>query len=112
MGRPARSETIATRFTKEETQRVSSAAAKRGLTVREWAREIMLQAADGTQTESALFTEIISLRLMLNDVLRTVATEEKLMTKETFALIQIEVRNTKHEVARDVLTEYATSKKK
>lgn len=44
MGRP-RSQSIATRFTDEEAKRIADAAAKRGLTVREWAREVMLEAA-------------------------------------------------------------------
>lgn len=44
MGRP-RSQSIAIRFTDEEAKRIADAAAKRGLTVREWAREVMLEAA-------------------------------------------------------------------
>ena len=64
----------------------------------------MLQAAGGTQTDTPLFTELIALRLMINAMLRHIATEEHLMTKQIFAQVLAEVKATKHEAAREVLT--------
>lgn len=103
MGRP-RSQSIAIRFTDEEAKRIADAAAKRGLTVREWAREVMLEAAGSAQTDTPIFTELLALSMLMNGVPRELALG-RTMTPEHQALVT-EVKKSKHDVARDVLTRY------
>lgn len=105
MGRPARGKSIATRFTDEESKAIAAAAAARGVTVREWAREVMLQAAGGAQTDLPVFTEVIALRLLMNNVLRPLALGQTL-TPADFQAILAGVRKDKHDAARDVLKQY------
>ena len=58
MGRPARGKSIATRFTDEESKAIAAAAAARGVTVREWAREVMLHAAGGAADFQAILAGV------------------------------------------------------
>ena len=106
MARPARSKSIATRFTEAEAKLVTEAAGKRGMTVREWAREVMLQAAQGMQTDPVLLTEIVALRMMTASVLRSISLGQHL-TPEAFAKVLADVRTGKHATAREILSQYS-----
>ena len=107
MGRPARARSIATRFTESEAAGISEAAAQRGLAVREWAREVLLTAAQRNQNGHMLLTAATSLWMLMSTVLRTVAFGEQL-SPEAYAQVLAEVRANKHETARDVLSQYQT----
>jgi hypothetical protein len=99
MGRAARTESIATRFTGEE------AAVRQGLTIREWAREVMLQAASSAQTDVPVFTEVVALRLLMTNVLRPLALGQTIKP-EDFQAVLAGVRKDKHDAARDLLEQY------
>ena len=104
-GRPPRVHVVATRFTAAEAATIKHAAAGRGLTVREWARESMLHAASEIPTDVSVFTEVVALRMLLNTVLRTVALGEK-MSPDAYAQALAEVRTEKHGAAKDMLSQY------
>ena len=61
MGRPARTQSIATRFTEDEALELERAADRRGMTVREWTREALLREARRPE-DDPIFTEIIAIR--------------------------------------------------
>ena len=105
MGRPARGQSIATRFTEAEAAVIAEAAAHGGLAVREWAREVLLTAANQNRTDTVLLTELTALRMLTSMVLRTVALGERL-SPEAYAQVLAEVRTNKHETAREVLSQY------
>ena len=65
----------------------------------------MLREARTTHTDTAVFTELVALRLFLSNILRTVALGQT-MTPEAYAQVLAEVRNGKHEAARDMLAQY------
>lgn len=110
MGRPARGTSIATRFTTQEAILIGEAASKGGLAVREWAREVLLAAANSNDVETAIFTELLALRLLLNGVLREVALG-RTMTEAQYSALLSEARRTKHQTARDVLEQYQPASK-
>ena len=104
MGRPARTHSVATRFTSEEERELTTAAEGTGITVREWAREVLLREARRTK-EDAVFTELISIRMLLNNVLKVVATGQKI-TAENYQEIQAGVRAEKKRVALEIMQQY------
>lgn len=105
IGRPARVESIAIRFTEEELSALEGAAKERKTTLREWAREVLLRDARGSRTD-ALFTEIVAIRMLLNLVLKNIACGE-VMTPDVFSSVLTNVRTTKHKAATDVMEQYA-----
>lgn len=107
-GRPPRTSVVATRFTKEEAELITKAAAQRGVTPREWARDVMLRAACTTPTDRAVFTELTALRLLMTNVLRPLALGETLTAKD-FQAITAGVRKDKHDAAQQLLAQYQPS---
>ncbi|MGI4755282.1 MAG: hypothetical protein ACRYGF_00350 [Janthinobacterium lividum] len=104
-GRTARDQNANARLTKDELEQLKRAAKKQGQALGEWTRDVLLKEARQGQTERAIFTELMALRLLLNGVLRPLALGETL-SKEKYQALVAEVRNSKHETARDVLTQY------
>ncbi len=107
MGRPARTQSVATRFTKDEELELLKAAERQGHTLREWTREALLREARRPEDDPIL-TEIIATRVFLNNALRALILDEK-WTPEKFQAFLQEVRNSKRQVTRDLLTTYTTS---
>ena len=105
IGRSSRVESMSIRFTKDEQSALVALAKAEGKTVREWAREALLQQLRGHDADAALLTEVVALRMLTSTVLRSVALGHTL-TPEAYAQILAEVRNTKHDAARDVLSQY------
>jgi len=110
-GRPARSRSVAARFTPEEERELLSASETDGKFLAEWAREVLLRESRTKRSEAALFTELTALRLLLSNVLRPVALGEK-MTSEQYSQMLTEVRTGKHAAAREVLAQYNSSRPK
>jgi hypothetical protein len=107
-GRETRSESIATRFTKREEQALLRVASDRGMNLREWAREVLLAAAQRSRAieESAIFTEVQALRLLLINSLEPLLRGEK-MTPEQFKVMLRYVKTNKRRAAADTLASYA-----
>ncbi len=106
-GREIRTESIAVRVTKDEELSMIRSAAAQGLTMREWAREVLLRESRSTGTD-VLFSEVVALRMMLNSLLRPVCCGQT-MTAEAFATELQNIRNTKQQVAQDIRQQYAAT---
>ena len=102
--RENRTESVATRFTKEEAALLARAASGRAQTLREWSREVLLREANKPEKD-AVFTELISMRMLLNNVLKVVATGQKI-TAENYQEIQAGVRAEKMRVALEIMQQY------
>lgn len=108
--RENRTESLATRFTKEEAALLATAASGEAMTLREWSREVLLREANRPR-ENALFIELVSMRMLLNNVLKVVATGQK-MTVENFQEIQTGIRGDKKKVAADLMRQYTAPDEK
>jgi len=102
-GREGRNNTLTTKLTPTESAAVEAASEADGKTVGEWLRDSALQTLRqrGDATE-VLLTEVVGLRLFLNNILKSMTTGEKL-TPEAFAALLDNVKAHKGEVARDLL---------
>ena len=107
MGRASREYSLATRFTKDETDQLAKAAARQGKTVREWSREVLLREARFQQGDP-LFTEMIATRVLLNIILRTLACGVAI-TAEEYANVLTNVRATKRQAAQEVMEQYTAT---
>ena len=109
-GRPIRNRMASARVTVAELERLEGAAREEGKLLAEWAREVLLREAKRTK-EDAVFTELVSMRMLLNNVLKVVATGQK-MTVENFQEIQTGIRGDKKRVAADLMRQYTNRDEK
>lgn len=107
-GRETRTQSIATRFTRTEERALLRVAASSGKNLREWAREVLLDAANEQQNGdgAALFAEVQALRLLLINTLEPLLRGEK-MTPEQFKEMLRYVKTNKRKAAADMLASYA-----
>lgn len=107
-GREARTQSIATRFTRAEERMLLEVAASQGNNLREWARDVLLAAAQGQKSTEhpPLFVEVQALRLLLINTLEPLLRGDT-MTPEQFKAMLQHVKANKRKVAADVLASYA-----
>lgn len=107
-GREARTQSIATRFTRTEEKMLLRVAASEGRNLREWTREILLVAAQQQRQEAGavLFAEVQALRLLLINTLEPLLRGDK-MTPEQFKEMLRYVKTNKRKAAADMLASYA-----
>jgi hypothetical protein len=103
VGRDSRSESFATRFTRNELAILTRMAARDGMKVREWAREVLLREA--RRSEDPLFTELIATRMILLNLLKPLAMGQ-VVTPEEFTRISATVRSDKRRVAQEIQQQY------
>ena len=106
-GRESRNQTLTTKVTATEYRAVEGAAGGEAKTTGEWLRDLALDAvAAQTQggTETVVLPEIVGVRLLLVNVLRSVATGQKL-TPEAFDKLLDQIGTAKHELAEKLLAE-------
>lgn len=106
-GRESRNQTLTTKVTATEYRAVAEAAGAAAKTTGEWLRDLALEAvADQGEvgTEKVILPEIVGVRLLLVNVLRSVATGQKL-TPEAFDKLLDQIGAAKHELAGKILTE-------
>jgi hypothetical protein len=92
---------VATKLNRKETQAFAALAKKRGRKRGDLLRQLVLAELDRESPESAAsaeLTEIVGLRLMLTNLLKPLATGQKL-TAEMFDGIMVEVKKRKRAVA-------------
>jgi Ribbon-helix-helix protein, copG family len=95
---------VSSKLNRSEAQQLDSLAKKRGFPRGELIRQLILRELRNEANEprtSPELTEIIGLRLMLTNLLKPIATGQKI-TPEIFDAIMAEVRKTKREVAAEV----------
>ena len=107
-GRDGRVIPAITKVNRSEHQALQAAAKREGKAISEWAREVLLKRAQAGDSESAVFTELIALRLLMNAVLRAVVIGKPL-SEAQYQNLLTEVRQTKHVTARDILSQYQRS---
>ncbi len=106
-GRAPRKCSATAKMTRDEHNELEAAAGAEGRALGEWAREVLLKAARGRAADPT-FTEIISMRRLLNSVFRRVACGET-MTPDAFNAEMQDIRRTKHKAADEVMQQYATT---
>lgn len=104
-GRPIRNRMASARVTAGELTRLEAAAKAEGKLLAEWAREVLLREANRDK-ENALFIELVSMRMLLNNVLKVLAIGQKI-TAENYQEIQTGVRAEKKRVALEIMQQYA-----
>jgi hypothetical protein len=102
-GREGRNQTLTTKLTQTESAAIEAASEADGKTVGEWLRDVALQAlrqrSDATEL---VLTEVVGLRLFLNNILKSMTAGERL-TPEAFTTLLDNVKAHKGVVARDLL---------
>ena len=102
--RENRSRSLGTKLTLKEERELVRAAEAEGKSASEWAREVLLREARISRSD-ALFTEIVATRMLLNLVLKPIASGQ-VMTSEEFSGVLVNVRTNKHKAAADVMEQY------
>lgn len=103
-GRSSRNRMANSRVTQDEQKELERAARAEGKALSEWAREVLLREARSAKHD-AMFTELVSMRMLLNNVLKVVATGQKI-TGENYQEIQAGVRAEKKRVALEIMQQY------
>ena len=106
-GRESRNQTLTTKVTATEYRAVEDAAGAEAKTTGEWLRDLALQAIAAQHrsgTETVALPEIVGVRLLLVNVLRSVATGQRL-TPEAFDKLLDQIGTAKHELAEKLLAE-------
>ena len=106
-GRESRNQTLTTKVTATEYRAVEDAAGAEAKTTGEWLRDLALEAiaaqAEGG-TETVVLPEIVGVRLLLVNALRSVAIGQT-MTPEAFDKLLDQIGTAKHELAGKILAE-------
>jgi hypothetical protein len=104
-----RTNTVGGKFTDAEAKALAKRAAERSQLLGEWAREALLAAGRQQQQDSqnsALFVEVLALRLLLINTLEPLLRGDK-MTPEQFKELLRHVKTNKRKAAADMLASYA-----
>jgi len=107
-GRESRNRTLTTKLTETEQRAVEAAASTEMKTSGEWLRDLALHTIDensGTGASAVVLPEIIGVRLLLVNVLRTLATGQRL-TPEAFDKLLDEIGAAKYELAGKLMSEH------
>ena len=106
-GRESRNQTLTTKLTATEYRAVEDAASAEAKTTGEWLRDLALEAiatqAEGG-AETVVLPEIVGVRLLLVNALRSVAIGQT-MTPEAFDKLLDQIGTAKHELAGKILAE-------
>jgi hypothetical protein len=110
IGRPSRIKSVAIRFTEEEAALLNRTAKANGITLREWSREMLLEAASRSCGD-AVFTELIATRMLLVNLLKPLALGEKVSPAWITEAMTM-VRKEKHKAAQEVMQQYKQTAEK
>ena len=104
-GREARTQSIATRFTRAEEQALLKRAEANNQNLREWARDVLLRAeAEGRKSEMELhiFTELVGVQMLLMGTLEPLLRGENMASEQVNILFR-QVQTTKAAKAQELL---------
>ena len=99
-GRTSRVFSVNSKLTEEELQSLESAAAQQKKTVSEWAREVLLEAAQRTGPDVVL-VELVATRMLVVNMLKMLG-QNHAITEAEYAKIQSQVQGAKRRVASDL----------
>jgi hypothetical protein len=94
---------VTTKLTKEERGKVTEFAKSQGLARGEWIRDVILREMRGASASDPSLAEILGVRLLLVNVLRPLATGQRL-TPEAFDRLLDEISDAKHQLAAKLAT--------
>jgi hypothetical protein len=97
-GRESRNQSLNTKLTRTEFAAVEVAAAAHGCALGEWVRDVILRELRGDSANDPSLAEILGVRLLLVNVLRPLATGQRLMP-EAFDRLLDEISEAKHQLA-------------
>ena len=113
-GREARTQSIATRFTRSEERELLARAEASGQTLREWARDVLLHVAGDEslgEMEMHIFTELVGIQMLLMSALDPLLSGEKMAPEQLPALYR-RVQTTKATRAQELLAKRNLKKEK
>jgi hypothetical protein len=102
-GRESRNRSLNTKLTPTEFAAVEVAAAAHGCALGEWVRDVILREIRGGTASDPSLAEILGVRLLLVNVLRPLATGERI-APETFDKLLDEISAAKHQLAGKLAT--------
>jgi hypothetical protein len=105
-GRESRNQTLSTKLTETEYRTVEKASSADGKTTGEWLRDLTLRSlrSGANDTELIALSEIVGVRLLLINVLRSLGTGQR-MTAEAFDKLVNEIGATKYDLAAKLIAE-------
>jgi hypothetical protein len=103
-GRSQRTQSIGTKLTPEEETDVLSASEKDGKVPSEWVRDLIMKELRTSSAADAMLAEVLGVRLILVNVLRPLASGQKL-SAEAFDKLLDDIGATKYELATKVVAE-------
>jgi hypothetical protein len=105
-GRESRNQTLNTKLTETEYRTVERASSADGKTTGEWLRDLTLRSlrSGANDTELIALSEIVGVRLLLVNVLRSLGTGQR-MTAEAFDKLLDEIGATKYDLAAKLIAE-------
>ncbi len=103
-GRTGRDRMANARVTEAERQELHVAARLKGMSLSEWAREVLLREARRSD-EDPFFIELIATRMLLVNLLKPLAMG-KIVTQEDYTRISAAVRSDKRKVANEIQQQY------
>jgi hypothetical protein len=105
-GRESRNQTLSTKLTETEYRTVENASSADGKTTGEWLRELTLRSlrSGANDAELIALSEIVGVRLLLVNVLRSLGTGQR-MTAEAFDKLVNEIGATKYDLAAKLISE-------
>jgi len=103
-GRSQRTQSIGTKLTPEEESDVLSASERDGKVPSEWVRDLIMKELRTSSSADAMLAEVLGVRLLLVNVLRPLASGQKL-TAEAFDKLLDDIGATKYELATKVVAE-------
>lgn len=103
-GRSQRTQSVGTKLTLQEEADVLLAAENSGKVPSEWVRDLIMRELQASSTTDALLAEVLGVRLLLVNVLRPLATGQKL-SAEAFDKLLDGIGATKYELATKLIAE-------
>jgi predicted glycosyltransferase len=99
-GRSARAFCVSSRVTEQELRCLEKAAADNGKAVSEWAREILIEAAQHTGPDVVL-VELVATRMLLVNMLKMIG-QTRALPEAEYTKIHTEVQKVKRRIAREL----------
>jgi hypothetical protein len=103
-GRSQRTQSVGTKLTPQEEADVLSAAEDDGKVPSEWVRDLIMRELRTSSAADAMLAEVLGVRLLLVNVLRPLASGQKL-SAEAFDKLLDDIGATKYELATKVVAE-------
>jgi hypothetical protein len=99
-GRTARVFSVNSKLTESELRLLEDASAQAGKTLSEWAREILIEAAQRTGPDVVL-VELVATRMLLVNMLKMIG-QTRALPEAEYAKIHVEVQKVKRRIAREL----------